>query len=121
MNSKPDLSLVWRFILKILLLDIVMAGLAARAASYGLSFGIILLALGCIIGGIGALRGGPASIDSLYTRLILKSWHRPFNQPADQRTYIIENSVSTYSIENVMASAGLIAIVLGIVVVVYSR
>ena len=121
MNSKPDVSLVWRFILRVLLLDLAMAGLAALAASYGLTFGIILLALGCLVGGIGALRGGPASIDSLYTKLILKSWHRTFNQSSDQRTYIIENSVSTYSIENVMAFAGLIAIVAGIVTVVYSR
>jgi len=121
MDSMSTFSVVWRFVLKILILDMAMAGLAGLASAYGLSFGIILLALGCIIGGIGALRGGPASIDSLNTKLILKSWHRPFNQPADQRTYIIENSVATYSIENVMASAGLIAIVLGIVVVVYSR
>jgi MFS superfamily sulfate permease-like transporter len=121
MDSMSTFSVVWRFILKILVLDMAMAGLAGLASTYGLNFGIILLALGCIIGGIGALRGGPASIDSLYTRLILKNWHRPFNQPSDQRTFIIENSVSTYSFENVMASAGLIAILLGILLVVSSK
>ncbi len=121
MDSKPNPSLVWRFILKVLLLDTAMASLASVAASYGLTFGIILLALGCLVGGIGALRGGPASIDSLYTRLILKNWHRPYNQPSDQRTYIIENSVPTYSFENVMATAGLIAIIVGIILVIYSK
>ncbi len=117
----PNPSVIWRFLLKIITLDIAMAGLAGLACYYELNFGITLISLGCLVGGIGALRGGPASIDSLYTRLILKRWHQPINQPLDQRTYIIENSVSTFSFENVMAYAGLIAIILGILLVVSSK
>jgi len=121
MNLKSNFSDVGSFAIKTLVLDIAMLGLAGLISSYLLSFGIILFCLGAIVGGVGALRGGPASIDSLYTRVILQRWHRPFNQTSDQRTYIIEHSVPTYSFENVMALAGLIAIVLGIVLIIASR
>ena len=76
-----------------------MTGVAALIFFYAaLDFATILLGLGILVGGIGALRGGPASIDLLYTKMILKRWHQPYSQSLDQRTYIIENSVSTYSL-----------------------
>ncbi|HUH96689.1 MAG TPA: hypothetical protein VLZ89_04975 [Anaerolineales bacterium] len=121
MDSKSDLSLVWRFAVKIMILELAMIGVAGLFSAYMLNFGIALLVLGTFVGGIGAVRGGPSSIDSLHTRLILKRWHRPFNQPSDQRTYIIEHSVPAYSFENVMAFAGLIAIAAGIILVVSSK
>ena len=121
MDTKSNLLITFRFVVKILILDIAIAGIAALASFYLFNFSAILLVSGILIGGIGALRGGPSSIDSLYTRLILKRWHRPYHQSLDQRTYIIENSVSTYSFENVMTFAGLIAIALGIILIVSSK
>jgi hypothetical protein len=118
MNSESNLSVALRFAAKILILDIAMIGLAGLASFYALNFGATLFFLGIVIGGIGALRGGPTSIDTIYTNIILKRWHRPVRQSVDQRTYIIENSVATYSFENVMAFAGLIAIILGIILVI---
>jgi len=76
--------------------------------------------LGILIGGIGALRGGPATIDTIYTNMILRRWHQPIRQTTDQRTYIIEHSVSTYSFENVMSFAGLIAIMVGMILIISS-
>ncbi len=73
------------------------------------------------MGATGALRGGPASIDTIYTNVILRRWHQPIKQSVDQRTYIIENSVPTYSFENVMALAGLIAIILGVIRIISSK
>jgi hypothetical protein len=119
MDSKSYLSATWRYILKIIVLEIAMIGVTALISFYAaLDFATVLLGLGILIGGIGSLRGGPASIDSLYAKLILKRWHQPFNQALDQRTYIIENSVSTFSLENVMATAGLIAIILGLILII---
>ena len=119
MNSNS--SMMWHFAAKILILDLAMSGMAGLLSPYVANFGIILLLLGILVGGIGSLRGGPASIDLLYTKLILKRWHQPYSQSLDQRTYIIENSVSTYSLENVMATAGLIAIILGLILIISSK
>ena len=121
MNSKSNSSAVWWFIGKILILEIAMLGLAALLSYYMLTFAIILFISGIVIGAIGALRGGPASIDTIYTNMILRRWHQPIRQSVDQRTYIIENSVSTYSFENVMAMAGLIAIVISMILIISSK
>ena len=121
MDSKFDSKIIVQFVIKILSLELAMMGMAIFLSYYMLNFAILLFALGILIGGIGALRGGPASIDSLYTKIIQRRWHQPYSQSLDQRTYIIEHSVSTYSFENVMTSAGLIAIVLGIFLIVSSK
>src|ERR1700690_2229018 len=121
MDSKPNSSTIWWFIGKILILEIAMISVAALLSYYLLTFAIILFILGILIGGIGALRGGPASIDTIYTNMILRRWHQPIRQSVDQRTYIIEHSVSTYSFENVMALAGLIAIVISMIVMISSK
>jgi len=120
MDTKSNLLITFRFVAKILMLDIIMAGTAALVSYYLFNFGVILFITGILIGGIGALRGGPASIDTIYTNMILRHWHQPIRQSVDQRTYIIEHSVSTYSFENVMTFAGLIAIIVGMILIVSS-
>ncbi|MGA7195188.1 MAG: hypothetical protein WBW94_16335 [Anaerolineales bacterium] len=121
MNSKSNSSTIWWFIGKILMLEIAMIGVADLLSYYMLNFATILFLFGILIGAIGALRGGPASIDTIHTNMILQHWHQPMRQSVDQRTYIIEHSVSTYSFENVMALAGLIAIVISMILIVSSK
>jgi hypothetical protein len=121
MNPESKSSQIWWFIGKVLILDFAMVGLAVLLSSYLLSLGILLFVGGIMVGGIGAVLGGPSSIDTLYTKLISRRYHLPTKASVDQRTYIIEHSVATYSNENVMSFAGLIAIVLGIILIVSSK
>jgi hypothetical protein len=78
--------------------------------------------LGILVGGIGAILGGPSTIDPnnpanspkyLNPRSFFSSW-QPLQYLVDQRSYNMEHSVPAYAFENVMALAGLIAIILSI-------
>jgi hypothetical protein len=121
MESKPGSAALGWHILKIAALDALIFGVAGLLSLYMSNFGALLLLAGLIVGVVGATRGGPTSIDSLYDDLILRRYRRESPPPRNQRAYIIEHSVSTYAFENVMALAGLIAILTGIFLIVTGR
>ena len=119
MEMKDNNSAVKRFIQNILVVDIgllVIAGLVSLALN--LNFGVTLFFLGILTGGIGTLLGSPDPTDpdnprNLPSRLGRFS-NRPVQDRLDQISYDVEHTVPRYTFENVMALAGLVAIVLSL-------
>ena len=123
MNIKSNTSGLKRFSIKVLAVDIGIlctAGFASFVLNF--NFGITLFLLGILVGGIGAILGGPSTIDPdnpanspkyLNPRSFFSSW-QPLQYLVDQRSYNIEHSVPAYAFENAMAFSGLIAIILSI-------
>lgn len=108
-----------RFIKNVAILDVGLAILAVLIAwLVKFDFGIILFGLGMLVGGIGAFLGGsdPTSPDNpknLRFPFFLfreRSAQDLIAQDADNR----KHSASSYEIENVLALAGLLAIVISI-------
>jgi hypothetical protein len=123
METKNHNSAKISFIKRTLIADVallIIAGLTSLILNF--NFGIILFALGLLVGGIGATLGGPSTIDPdnpanspkyLNPRSFFSSW-QPLQYLVDQSSYNMEHSVPAYDFENVMALAGLIAIILSI-------
>jgi len=121
METNDKNSVRVRFIKRIMIVDLallIIAGIISWVLNF--SFGIILFALGILVGGIGAILGGPSTIDPdnlenspkyLNPRSFFSSW-RPLQYLVDQRSYNIEHSMPAYAFENVIALAGLIAILI---------
>ncbi len=126
MQSKSESSVVKRFVGKALVLDIgimVVAGLAAWFLD--VNFGIILLVMGIIIGGIGAFLGGPdPTAPDNPKNLPFKYINRPNERMLDQESYDMAHSVPRFALENVILYAGLVAIILSIpflILLMFSR
>jgi hypothetical protein len=123
MNIKSNTSELKSFSIKVLAVDIGLlctAGFASFVLNF--NFGITLFLLGILVGGIGTILGGPSTIDPdnpenspkyLNPRSFFSSW-QPLQYLVDQRFYNIEHSVPAYAFENVIALAGLIAILISV-------
>ncbi|SRR6266498_781349 len=119
MKMKDNNSDLKHFIQNILVVDIgllIVAGFISLALD--LNFGVTLFFLGVLVGGIGAFLGGPDPFDpdnprNLPSRSGRFSKH-PVQDRLDQISYDVEHSVPRYTFENIMAIAGLIAIVLSL-------
>ncbi len=115
---------------------LVVVALAAAAiaaiagwvsTALGLSFGIVLLLAGIIVGGIGAVLAFPNPHDTqnprnralLYINRIFLA--RPNELAADQMTYDREHSAPLWGFEDVMVWAGLIDILIGIALAILRR
>jgi membrane protein required for beta-lactamase induction len=115
MEENSNSSARTRFIRRILVVDVallIVAGLVSLVLNF--SFGIILLALGTLIGVIGAFLGGPDLNDPNNPMYKFKYWRRPVEKATDEISFYFKHSVPVYAFENVMALAGLIAIIVSI-------
>jgi hypothetical protein len=119
MDAKNNPSALKKFIIKI---SILSAGLICLAGilsfTQGLDFGITLLILGILVGGAGALLGGPDPASpnnpkNLRSRSLV-FWRQPSQALLDRSSYNAEHSAPSYAFENVLTFAGFVAILFSI-------
>ncbi len=107
------------FIKKIIAVDIglsVVAGILALWLQH--HFGIILFGLGILCTVVGAYLGGPNSNDLENPRI---SHMNPYEHPSAEKltarlTFLVKKGVPFYAFENVLLFAGVIAILLGLII-----
>src|SRR5215510_5026523 len=102
MEDQANNSYLKRFVMKVAVVDVGLIVLAGFISiSQNLSFGIILLTLGILVGGIGNFLAGP----NLVNRQIaqdLKSSNRPNEALSARMANYLARSIPHYGFENVM-------------------
>jgi hypothetical protein len=114
METQANNSSLKNFIMKVAVVDVGLIVLAGFISiSQNLNFGIILLILGILIGGIGNFLAGPGLVNRQHAR-DLKSSNRPNEALLNRVSDYLARSIPHYDFENVMMYSGLIAIVISI-------
>ena len=114
MEKQANNSALKKFVIKVAVVD---TGLIVTSAfistSQHLNFGITLLIVGILLGGIGNLLAGPSLVNRQTAR-DLSIHNRPNEALADRISTYVANSIPHYGFENVIMYSGLITIVISI-------
>jgi hypothetical protein len=114
MENKGSSTLLRNFVIKVIVVDIGLIVLAGfTSISYDLNFGIILLLLGIVMGGIGNVLAGPTLVNRQGAR-DLKYSNRPNEALSNRISDYLAHAIPHYGFENVMIYSGLAAIVISI-------
>lgn len=114
MENQTNSSSLKKFLIKVIIVDVGSIAVSIFISiSQNLNFGIILLILGILIGGIGNFLGGP-NLNSRQNVQELKSQHRPNEALSERISEYLVRSIPHYGFENVMMFSGLIGIIISI-------